>query len=231
MIEKHLDRSLIKSPVVECDTICAFTGEKIKEGVLKSKLLSIKFTDFDLIKYNSDYVSVGIALLLSNVIDNGKGRFNPLRNYSFYADKNGYRLLAREDILELLLDIPDVPEFQICVTYSNKKHIAYRSKPQINKNLFTVTTDRGNVLFDMIKVRRALPIIQSWYTILPGNKSKQEPTFFTKAEILGEALPNYNKITTYGTSKFFKENKKIEEFRGTFLLNFLVHILNKTKCE
>lgn len=228
MIEKFLNPELIKSPLVDCDTICAFTGEHINKGVEKKKVLSLKFTDYDLLKYESNYISEGIVLLLSNVIDNGKGRCNPLRNYSFICSDNGYSLLKREDLLYTLLNI-EYDKFQICVTFSNKKHIAYRAKPQYNKRKFVVTTDIGNIEFDVDKTFRILPVIQSWYTIIKGNKSAQEPTYFTKSDIIGETEPNFKKIKVYGIDKYKQENEILNLYRGSMYFKLLIHILNKTR--
>jgi len=194
---------------------------------LKKELISKTFTDFELIKYKSDYVSVDIALLLSNVIKSEKGTYTSLRNYSFYANETGFKTLSRIEILDLLLNIED-DKFQICVTFNNKKHIAYKAKIQINKSLFTVTTDLGDCIFDVEKTKEILPILQSWYKILPENKSKQEPTFFTKNEILG-TIPNTKKIQLYGVKKYFSETQILDKYRDTLYFKLLVHILNKTK--
>ena len=227
MIENYLNRKYLKSPIVKCNSICAFTGKKITEGVLKSKLISKTFTDFELIKYNSDYVSVDIALLLSNVITNAKGNMTSLRNYSFFANKDGFKTLMRDEILDLLLNLKD-SEFQICITFSNKKHIAYKSKPQINNQIFTITTDVGNCIFNVKKTKEILPILQNWYKIIKGNSSKQEPTYFTKSDIAGTTIPNFKKIKNYGVAKYFEETKKIEKYRDTLYFKLLIHILNKT---
>jgi len=226
MIEKYLNREYLKSPPVECNSICAFTGKKITEGVLKSKLISKTFTDFELIKYKSDYVSVDIALLLSNVIKNTKGNMTSLRNYSFFANTHGFKTLMRDEILDLLLNLKD-SKFQICITFSNKKHIAYKSKMQINNQIFTITTDIGNCVFDVKKTKHILPIIQNWYKIVEGNKSKQEPTYFTKSDILGTTIPNFKKIKNYGVAKYFEETRFLENYRNTLYFKLLIHILNK----
>ena len=74
-----------------------------------------------------------------------------------------------------------------------------------------------------------LEILNSWYKVLDGNESKQQPTYFTKADILGENVPTYNKIKVYGIYKYLQEVKTLESYRNTLYLKLLVHILNKTK--
>lgn len=227
MITKFLDIKLIKTPTVKCNAVCAFTGVLINQGVLKKDLISKTFTDHDLLRYDSLYVGVPTAMLLSNVIDNGKGIMNSLRNYSFYADRIGYRILKREDILNILENVPTTP-FQICITFSNKKHIAYRSKPQYNSNNIVVTTDIGDIIFNRVTHLRIINILKSWYTII--NSTAQQPTNFTKAEILGETKPKHTKIKQYGVQRYLLEDKILQEYRNTKILKLLVHILNKTNA-
>lgn len=224
MITKFLDINLIKFPIYNCNSICAFTNKQITKGVLKSDIISKTFTDFDLIKYKSDYVCVDIALLLSRIIKNDKGNYNSIRNYSFYCDNDGYKLLSRNEILDLLLNLK-TNKFQICITFKNKKHIAYRSKIQLNNKNFIVTTDIGQILFDVKLTKSILPIIQSWFTIT--NDTKQQPTYFNKSDILGLSIPNFKKINAYGIDKYFNENFILDKYRDTLYFKLLIHILNK----
>lgn len=228
MIAKFLDIKLIKTPIVKCNAVCAFTGVLITQGVLKKDLISNTFTDYDLMRYDSNYVSVGVALLLSDVIPNGIGGFNSLRNYSFYVDALQFKILQRDEILPLLLNLPSTP-FQICVTFSNKKHIAYRSKPQYNKDLIVIATDLGDITLDIRVVKELLQVLEKWYKVIENNTSKQLPTYFTKAEILGENTPSISKIKSYGITQYFEDTKFLEYHRGKMYFKLLTHILNKNE--
>jgi hypothetical protein len=168
LISKHLDRNNLKLKVHQVDSICAFTGMKIKEGVLMSDLIKETFTEHELIKYRSKHASIDIALLIEAVIKSEKG-FNSMRNYSFYADESKLELLKRENILELLLSIPKIP-FQIGITYSNKKHLAYKAPINFNTENYQVITDLGIVNFEKQKAIQIIELAQKWYSVIPENK-------------------------------------------------------------
>jgi len=227
LISKHLDRKNLKSKVWQFryPMKCAFSGESINEGVLLKDLIGDTFTDKYVLRYNSKYVSIDFAMLVSDVIPSEKG-FNILRSYSFFSSDSHFRLLSREEILPLLLEIPETP-FQIGVTYSSKKHISYKTPINYNGSKFVVCTDVGLVDVDISIVRSLLPIIQSWYTVIPDKA--QQPTYFTKSEIKGEDEPSVIKIKEYGISRFLNENAVLQKYRKTMFFNFLIHILNKSE--
>jgi CRISPR type IV-associated protein Csf1 len=226
LISKHLDRNNLKLKVYQVDSICAFSGVKITEGVLMKDLIKKTFTDQELIKYTSDYASIETALLIEEVIKSEKG-FNSMRNYSFYADESKLDLLKRENILELLLSIPKTP-FQIGVTYSNKKHLAYKAPINFSTENYQVITDLGIVNFERQKAIQIVEIAQKWYSVIPEKKETAAlPTFFTKDQIKGVSIPNHKQIEAYGLQKYFKETHELETFRGTTLINLIIHCLNK----
>jgi hypothetical protein len=226
LISRHLDKNNLKLKVYQVDSICSFTGKEISNGVLMKDLIKKTFTDQKLIKFNSDYASVDIALLIEEVIKGEKG-FNSMRNYSFYADELKLELLKRENILELLLDIPNKP-FQIGITFSNKKHIAYKAPVNFDTVNFQVITDLGVVNFEKQKAIQIIEIAQKWYTVLPEKKETAAlPTYFTKEQIKGLSIPNHNQIGAYGLQKYFKESLELDKFRGTSLFNLIIHCLNK----
>lgn len=222
LISKHLNKNNLKLKVYQIDSICAFTGEKITDGVLMNDLIKKTFTDHELIKFKSDYVNIGIALMLENF--EGK---QGLRNFSFYADHSELTLLKRENILKLLMDIKNTP-FQIGITYSGKKHIAYKAPINYNADSYQVVTDLGIVNFEKEKVLKIIDIAQKWYTVLPGKKELSTlPTYFTKEQIKGLSNPNHKQIEAYGLQKYFKESHELDKFRGTSLFNLIIYCLNK----
>jgi len=164
LIAKHLFANRLTCTThKDIDTICAFSGKQINVGVKFKDIIGDTFTDLEIFKYKSDYLSIDFALLTQPVIQ-GEKQLNSLRNYSFFATEKELKLLSRNEMLELLLHIPDTP-FQIGVTYSNKKHIAYKAPINYNKQRFIVATDAGNVVFDVEKANLILPIMNRWYTI------------------------------------------------------------------
>jgi len=226
LISKHLEKKNLKLSIHQVDSICAFTGKKITEGVLMKELIKKTFTDQELIKFNSDYASLDIALLIEAVIKSEKG-FNSLRNYSFYADSSKLELLKRENILKLLFSIPQTP-FQIGVTYSNKKHLAYKAQVNFNTESYQVITDLGIVNFEKQIAIKIAGIAQKWYTVLPEKKETAAlPTYFTKEQIRGNSLPNHKQIAAYGLQKYFSESQELDKFRGSALFNLIIHCINK----
>lgn len=223
LITKHLNKNVLTCKIEQVNTVCAFSGEKITEGIKFSEIIGERFTELEIFKFKSDYLSIDFALLTQPVIK-GEKQLNSLRNYSFLATDNELKILNRDEILELLFNIPESP-FQIAITYSNKKHLAYKTPVNYNRNKFIVCTDTGNVEFDVKKAKELFPILQSWYTI--AKQTSQQPTYFTKDEILGLTTPNNSKITEYGIEKYFAESAIIEPYRNTLFLKLLVHSLNK----
>lgn len=223
IISKHLNESKIKpEPIEGIDAICAFTGQKITRGYLKKDIVKVTFNDFELLKYQSDYVSSDISLL----IENFDGRMG-LRNFSFYASEKELIFLKRENILEFLFNIPDTP-FRLGVTYGGKKHIAYFSELNMNKDEFKIITDTGMVVFSRKEALEIVEKCQKWYSIIPEKAhTKAQPTYFTKDEIKGIKIPIQKKIKEYGVAKYFKEEKQIEALRGTPLFDLIIYSLNK----
>ena len=234
LISKYLNIANIPSKVFDVDTICAFTGEKITKGVKLSDIAGDTFTDHAYIKYDSEFVSIDIALLIQPVIrigesvkKNGKENWTALRNYSYYASENELKLLKRDDILDLLLNIPNLP-FCFAVTYSNKKHTSFKCKLNHSKDCFIVTTDIGDVLFEREKVLDFLPIVKKWYSVVKGKEeTSAQPTYFTKSNIHGE-FPFAQKINEYGLELFEQENEFLQKYRNTALFELVIHVLNKS---
>ena len=223
LIAIHLDKTLLTCKIHQVNTICAYSGKPITEGILFDDIIGERFTEREIFKYQSDYLSINFALMTQPVIK-GEKQLNALRNYSFFASEKQFKLLDRNELTELLFNIPETP-FQIAITYSNKKHLAYKTPVNYNKDKFIVCTDTGMVEFDVAKAAKIYPILQNWYTI--AKQTAQQPTFFTKDDILGLSVPLYAKILEYGIEKYFNEDTQLKPYRNTLLLKLLVHILNK----
>jgi len=234
IIAKHLIRGNLKIPVFEMPegSICSFTGKKISEGVRNKDLIKDTFTDHEYVKYPSPYSSVEAALCIEEVYpsESGKG-FNSLRNYNYYASESVFRILKSNEVLDLLLNIPETP-FHIALTFSNKKHTSYKTVTNTDKGYFLITTDKYNCYFDREQVNQFLPIISSWYTVVTGKEdAAMPPTYFTKEEIRGEKLPMYQKIAAYGLERFEQENEALNQFRNTNIFNLIVHFLQKSYAK
>lgn len=219
LIGQHLNRDNLKLKVYPVDTVCAFTGKQITEGVRNSDLIKKTFTDHEYLRYPSEYSSIDAALCIEAVIP-GKTRMNALRNYSYLATEKELIFLDRSQILDVIL-WPPAGYYVLCCTYSNKKHTAY--KAVVNHGYpVVVTTDINTVEVTKTHLVEILPIIRRWYTVIP---EKQEQTYSTKKEI-ETGIVSAKKIERYGVD-FFEENARLDKYRGTQVLKLLVHILNK----
>lgn len=228
IISKHINNSMLKAQIHQINSICAFSGKKITEGILLKDCISDVFTDHEYIKHKSKYVSLDYAKCILDTIQGTKGT-NALRSYSYFATETELRFLKRDEILDLILNIPETP-FRLAVSYNYKKHTSYKTILNTSKNTFTITTDLYNVIFNRKHVEKFLPIIQNWYSIIPEKSTTSAlPTFFTKDEIMnGNAA--YHKTKVYGLDKFEEENEFLQKFRDTQIFNFITHLLNKKLC-
>jgi len=223
IISKHLDLSKLEN-IKDINTICLFTGKPIKKGIHKKYVIKSTFTDLEYLKYNSDYVSVDVAATMSNIIPS-KTRPSSLRNFSFLANDNEIKLLARNEMLNYLIE-PLYPPFFFCLSFNNKKHLAFKSSVNFSKTNYKITTDIGDCIIDVHEVKKILPVIQKWYTVVPEKATtKAKPTYFTKEEIL-KGCKNINRIEKY-KGDYFAENAYIESYRNTLFLKILVHCLIK----
>jgi CRISPR type IV-associated protein Csf1 len=226
LIAQHLsNKGALK--IEQVQTICAFSGVQITEGVALKNVLSANFTDAAYVRHPSKYCAVDVAQCFAPVTDGGKAS---LRNFSFIATQSALTMLKREDMQAVLLSEKETP-FVLCVSYNQKKHISYKSRPQYDSDNFTVFTDAGEVQIIQKEVANILPIITSWYSVVKGKEETAAlPTYFTKDEILTGEVSTH-KIIAYGEAKFFRETAVLEKYRRSNALKFIVHVLQKTKSN
>lgn len=221
-ISRHLKADL---PISDCDCVCKMCGKAIKQGIGQKDIIKkATFTDYQYLRHNSAYLCVECSKLIGVIEVNEKKTW--LRNFSFICDKDKLTILKREKIWEHLFDPPESP-FVFCVTYSNKKHIAFKSEIQYSRESYKIFTDKGAALIEPEKLREIAAIIQSWHMILPGKEeTKQQSTWFTKTEILTGGR-NYKNIRLYGLDRYLRENAALDIYRNTALLKLLVFAVNK----
>jgi hypothetical protein len=149
----------------------------------------------------------------------------PLRSFSFVCDNSGIKILAHVYLIDAVLNPPD-PPFVICIGESGKKHLAFKAKINNSVDSFFVATDGGLVSINRKNLFEIYPIIQAWYTTVPG----KEYTWFTKNETL-EGSENFRRIEDYGVQKYYRENKIIKEFRGSGFLWLVVYCLKRASFD
>jgi len=140
-----------------------------------------------------------------------------LRKTSFLATPSKLLKLKRSELWQHLMNPPSDEPFAFAITFSGKKHIAFRAKVNLpGQQPYYVETDRGRVALWPQKRRLLIITIQRWYDF-----------GFTKTDIrLGST--NLKRIQAYGVEAFKRDNELISRYRGSALLELLVHCLNKT---
>lgn len=226
LIAKHIDTDLLNVEIHKyIDAICAFTGEKINEGILLKDVISDTFTDFESIKFPSEFVSVDIAKLILPVIPTEKN-LNSLRVYSFLATENKLEILKTDSFLPILENPPE-PPFIFVVSFSNKKHIAYKARTNYSKDPFYVSTDKGFCLINKNKLSELLEVARRWYTVIPGKEnSATQPTYFTKDEIFS-GNESISKIREFGIQQYMQDVEILRKFRGTLFAEIVKMSLKK----
>lgn len=211
IIGKHFD---IKSKYQKkrC-CICGDTHPCVdKKDVIKSSFMDHEWL------CDSKYICIYCAACVGYQMS----RAMALRTTSFVATDKYFKRLKKNEVWQYV-EAPPATPYVLAVTFSNKKHIAFKSILSPGGMRF-VSTDKGNVVIDFNK--ELIKIIKSWYSVI--GDTKQEPTAFTKKDIL-YGSSHHSKMGKYGASKYFAENQFLNKFRGTESLNLLVYLLNKQK--
>jgi hypothetical protein len=231
IISKHLDHTGIDTAKTQfkIPEICAISGKEITEGYELKKLLSGNFSDIDSLKFPSKYASADFAACIKPTLKTETG-FTELRKYSFIASESSITLLRVENLLEWILKEKETP-FVFCVgslrASKAQKHTSFKAEVNYSNDIYTVSTEIGNVLVDMQIVKKILPIMQAWYTVTEATKHKAtQLTYFSKDDILNECS-SFMKIEQYGAEKYFKENAILAYYRQTLLFELLTKSLQK----
>jgi CRISPR type IV-associated protein Csf1 len=204
------------------DFKCAMCGQNRSEGVRNA--ISKTFTDYEYLKSNSGILCRYCAACIGRIQTQKGDTF--FRNFSFLCTETELRILKSDDIMPILIEPPE-GLYVLCVSFSNKKHIAFKARVNFCKDRFIVSTDKGNIYIDKREFMKIYPICQAWYTIVPGKeKAAMPPTWFTKDDIL-HGCTNAKRISDYGIVKYAMENNRLEFFRRSMMLKLIVHALRK----
>lgn len=231
-IANHLKSDAL--PLVPCEAVCAFTGKPLFEGVAKKHLLSSNFTDFEYLRYVSDYVSKEAYLCMKPVRVEGLEKPIELRNYSFIVTETSIKVLSQSDFLPLLLN-PPAPPFVLCVSFDvqvktndkgilqasvtmpTKKHASFKTQINYGRDDYVIHTGRELIEVSRAKAEEIYNLIRGWYTY---KDDKKKETWFSKADILA-GCSNYNRIQAYGINRYYEENERLGRCRGTGLLKLI----------
>jgi hypothetical protein len=225
LIAQHLDNAALL-PVQECDTVCAFSGQRITKGVRLKDAISGNFTDHAYLRYPSEYCAVDIAQCLKPLsAENARAS---LRNYSFLATPSELRLLKRAEYLDAITQPKELP-FVLCLSFGGKKHISYKATPQYSNEAFTIYTDKGEAAATTAALAIIVPIAQRWYSIVAGQENKAQPsTYFTKDEIYTGQMP-HPKVRRYAEAfpSYWEEYAAMRYYFNTPMLLVIKEALQK----
>jgi hypothetical protein len=234
LIAKHLHADQIGIEPEDLsgkNLVCAFSGIPLERGYPLKKILSGNFSDVDCIKFSGGYMSVEMASLLKQCLPNPEGGYTELRKYSFIATPSEIVLLRADNLLEHLLNTNKETPFVFCVgslqASKAQKHTSFKAQLNHSNDIFTVSTEVGQVTVEMSKINAVLPIVQAWYSVTEQSKGKAtEMTYFTKDEIK-QGCQNLQKIEQYGAEKYLTENAILEKVRGGLWFELLVKAIKK----
>jgi hypothetical protein len=225
------DRTL---PLVECDAVCAFSGEPITRGVKTSVAIKDTFTDRAYLRYPSEYISREAYICMNPIAFGDKVRKGSktglpqwqMRSYSYLATDTAFRTLPREEWMQVILNPPE-PPFALSFTESGQKHRSFKTVINYDRDRYTVRMDTLDVDVDMPLVRVLQPVMQRWYSIIPEKRdTAAAPTYFTKDEIQ-HGTTNYSRIAAYGLERYFRENDYLAQHRNSPLFHLLLEALQK----
>lgn len=213
LIGKHLN---LPKPDIEIKKCCMCGGNDF--GFRKKDVLSSSFMDNDCLNKSNE-----ICIYCAACIGRGQPQNEQIRLFSFIASNEQLIKLKREEIWDNIFSPPN-SLFVFGVTYSHKKHISFKAPVCFPGNQYQIQTDSERVDINTEQINTLAKIIQKWYSICKD--TKQEPTWFTKNEIL-IGCNNFKKIEGYGIDDYFQEEAVINPFKGTSLLKLLCYALNK----
>jgi hypothetical protein len=197
--------------IVETIGKCAFSGKMCNPVVKIEDIFKENFSDMSQFRFlNSNWVDYRIAVLLANY-----NQRSGLRNHNIIAYENEIKFLNYSDFADEIFNIAKTP-FEVVFSFSLKKHIAYKSNVQQNKNTFIIYTDRGNALFNRYDIDIWYPIAKAWYT-----EHKKDKTYFTQSQIAGKSEISSSQIIAYGKRKFFLEDAILQKYRNTLIFQIL----------
>ena len=185
-----------------------------KKDVIKSS-----FMDHDYIN-ESQFICVYCAACFGYQMSQSEA----LRASSFIATNDMFKRLKRHE-LWAYIEHPPETKYVLAITFSNKKHIAFKSVLNAPGGRI-ISTDQGNIKIDFNP--DLIKIMKNWYRICKN--TKQEPTFFTKNDIL-VGCSNMKRIAEYGEERYLQENNFIKNYRNTESLKVLTFALNKQPIE
>lgn len=181
---------------------CAVCGEPIEEAIPVEDILSDSFTNFD--SFQGTEVCEACGHLLKGELA------TRLRRTSFVATEDGIVEFQNKDLSKFLFNPPHKP-FVFCYTTSFKKHNAFRSRLNTDRDYFYVTWEGDYVFIDRQFALKVFGVLVRLY--MQG---------FTKEELRTGEFP-IHKLLAY--PRAFYEYKFVSPHKKTLFLELLTNAI------
>lgn len=191
------------------DTQCCICSKKIKIGVKNKKVLSEKFTNYEYMKFKSDYICIDCAKCIKD---------ERLRKNNFIASEKELILFKQNELKKYIFELEKytTTPFVFAITRSFKKHNSFKCNLNYDYKCFYIQEEDKKYLFDVEKMKTLYKILENAYLQ------------FTKDEML---TGNYRfiNIDQYGKDRFIELEKILKKYRGTHQFNLLIYMLNSER--
>jgi hypothetical protein len=206
---------------------CAWCGRSAQKG-FKKNIISNNFTNWDLLDNpSSEYICKYCSYpFLGSKIKNityANGHEENLRRlivyYHFIATENEFIAFKNDRLPHYLFNLPvgkDKP-FVFCITYSYKKHNAFRGVINYSRDHFKIRIETKVVDFKREKAETIMPVLWELYL------------YFTKEEITKQYFPTH-KILQMGVDKFEELKSKQANLEHGFR-ELLVTVMDSEKRQ
>lgn len=200
LISKHI--GLLKCEEAEKKK-CKICASETTHYLPQKKVLSEKFNDYDICKcILSDVVCIECASCIKDA---------SLRRSCFYADEENIVFFKKNDIENLVFNLPVKIPFVFCFTESFKKHNSFKAVVNYSTKKYYIQAENDRFLFDVDKMKKLYEIIKQAYF----------EDLLSKDEIL---TGNYT--TLVDVQKLIDYDAEFKLHRGNKYFDFLVYMLN-----
>ena len=193
---------------LECK--CALCKQNITQGIKTKKITSGNFTNHDVV--SGEYLCEACANIMQSELS------TTLRRSSFIACENEIIYFKQADLAQWIFTEKKLP-FVLCVTFSYKKHNAFRAVINYSNNEFYIRQEEKLI---EIKIEEAKKLYKDMmYLYL---------TYFTKDNIKAGDY-NIALVQKFGLSKFEECESVIKQYRKTDMFDLLIEALPSSKKQ
>jgi len=209
LIGNNLDHTGLN--LIKIEDICCFCGFFVKKGIRKKQFISSCFTDYEKIKFKSEYICGNCAACMSGNSFNGKA----LRNYSFLCFRDKIEIMNKKNFLDFMINGMDVKAHVIAYTFLKRKHCFFNCQINFSNSDIYIGTDIGKIYTDrnvFIKLHDDCNILYQ-----AGVQKKDILNCFSISKGIVDNI------------YLFENLKNISKYKNTKLLKLVVDLLIKNE--